>query len=99
MAGADADVALSLDGLPCGDGPVRVRHYRIDREHGNAFERWKAMASPQSPAPEQHAELVPAGQLAEIGPAAPMDVGGGKAALRIVLPRQAVSLLVVEPGP
>jgi xylan 1,4-beta-xylosidase len=96
VAGPDADVALSLDGLPYAEGPVVVRHYRVDREHGNAFERWKAMGSPQSPTPEQDAELSRAGQLGEI-PTAPLDVRGGKAALRLVLPRQAVSLLVLEP--
>ena len=91
-------MGLSLDGLPYADGPVVVRHYRVDREHGNAFERWKAMGSPQPPTPEQHAALARAGQLAEV-PAAPLDVRGGKASLRLVLPRQAVSLLVLEPEP
>ena len=98
VAGPDADVALSLEGLPVGDGRVRVRHFRVDRENGNAFERWKAMGSPPSPTPEQHAALSRAGQLAEI-PAAPLGVRGGKASLRLVLPRQAVSLLVLEPEP
>ena len=62
----------------------------------SAGRRW---ARPPSPTPEQHAELARAGQLAEIAPAAPLDVRGGKAALRLVLPRQAVSLLVLEPEP
>jgi xylan 1,4-beta-xylosidase len=98
VAGPDADVALSLEGLPYGDGRVRVRHYRVDREHGNAFERWKRMGSPPSPTPEQQAELAQAGQLAEIDPVEPVEVRGGKTVLRLTLPRQAVSLLVVEPG-
>jgi len=97
VAGPDADVALSLEGLPVGDGRVRVRHFRVDRQHGNAFERWKAMGSPQPPTAEQHAELVKAGQLTELAPAAPLDVRGGKGSLRFALPRQAVSLFVVEP--
>jgi xylan 1,4-beta-xylosidase len=99
VAGPDADVSLALEGLPYADGAARVRHYRVDREHGNAFERWKALGSPQATTPEQHAELAKAGQLAELAPAASLDVRGRKALLRFALPRQAVSLLVVEPAP
>jgi xylan 1,4-beta-xylosidase len=96
VAGADADVSLTLDGLPYADGRVRVRQFRVDRQHGNAFERWKQLGSPQAPTPEQQAELSRAGQLAELAPEA-VEVRRGRAALRLALPRQAVSLLVVEP--
>jgi xylan 1,4-beta-xylosidase len=97
VAGPDADLLLSLDGLPYGDGSLPVRHYRVDREHGNAFERWKSMGSPQGPTPEQHAELARAGRLAEMRPMRPLEVRGGKASLRMALPRQAVSLVVLGP--
>jgi len=96
VPGPAADVALSLGGLPYGDGRARVQHYRIDAQHSNAFERWKAMGSPAAPTREQHAELVRAGQLAEIGEVEPVEVRAGQATLRLTLPRQAVSLLVIE---
>jgi xylan 1,4-beta-xylosidase len=96
VAGPDADLTLSLAGLPHGDGPLRVRHYRVDREHGNAFERWKALGSPPAPSPAERAELARAGQLAELPPGT-VEVRGAKATLRFALPRQAVSLVVFEP--
>ena len=98
VAGPDADVTLSLASLPYADGDVRIREYRIDARHSNAFERWKAMGSPQNPTPGQQAELAKASQLSELGAARDVDVRGGAATLRIVLPRQGVSLLVVEPA-
>ena len=96
VTGPAAEVALSLESLPYDDGRASVRQYRIDAEHGNAFERWKAMGSPASPTPRQHAELARAGQLTEIGPAETVDVRNGRATLRLTLPRRAVSLLVIE---
>ena len=98
IAGGDADVSVTLDGVPYADGNVRVRQYRVDRQHGNAYERWKRMGSPPAPTPEQQAVLTQAGQLAEIAPDT-ARVRGGQATLRLALPRQAVALLVVEPEP
>ena len=54
VPGPDAAVELSLTGLPAGDGPVLLEHFRIDRDHSNAFEAWKRMGSPQNPTPEQY---------------------------------------------
>ncbi len=98
VAGPDADVTLSLVSLPYADGRVRLRQFRVDAQHGNAFERWKAMGSPQAPTPGQHAELVKAGQLTELGTAQTPAVRAGAATVRLRLPRQAVSLLEVQPS-
>ncbi len=97
VPGPEAEITLSLTALPFPDGTARVRRFRVDAQHGNAFERWKAMGAPQAPTPEQHQELVKAGQLTELPVAAPLDVRSGAATLRLTLPRQAVSLLEVEP--
>ena len=95
VPGPAADVSLSLTNLPWGNGPVSARHYRIDAEHSNAFELWKRLGSPQNPAPEQYAQLEQAGQLAlmEQRTIHAMD---RKIIWRFEVPRQAVSLLVLE---
>jgi xylan 1,4-beta-xylosidase len=54
------------------------------------------MHSPQTPTPEQYAELEAAGRLTQIDAQATMAVENGKASLRFTLPRQAVSLVVLE---
>ena len=97
VPGPDADVELSLSGLPAGDGPVLLEHFRIDRDHSNAFEAWKRMGSPQHPTPEQRADLVRASDLGLLGSPEWVRPEGGKLTLRFTLPRQAVSLLVLDP--
>jgi xylan 1,4-beta-xylosidase len=83
-AGPDAEVTVSLAGMPQEAKNARVRHYRIDKAHSNSFEAWKRMGSPQQPTPEQYSELERAGKLAELR---------GQPSLSFRLPRQGVSLI------
>jgi xylan 1,4-beta-xylosidase len=96
VPGPDAAVALEVNHFPAATGPVRMRHFRIDQDHSDAYAVWQRMGSPVQPAPEQYARLEQAGQLAELGAPETVLVQEGKAALRFALPRQAVSLLVFE---
>jgi xylan 1,4-beta-xylosidase len=96
VPGPDAAVELRLDGLPFGTGDARLTHYRIDAEHSNAFTQWVRMGSPTAPDDAQYAQLVAAGQLATLGEPTAVHVEGGAAMLNFSLPRQAVSLLVLE---
>jgi len=97
MAGPDAAVELSVVGLPAAAGAgATAREYRIDREHGNAHAVWLAMGSPPKPTAAQYAALERAGQLATLVEPAALRVERGSASVRLVLPRQAVSLVVVE---
>jgi xylan 1,4-beta-xylosidase len=86
-----AQIELSIGGV--GGKRVLVQHYRIDGEHSNSYEVWKKMGEPQSPTPEQYAQLEAAGQLALIGSPAWRDVSDGKLDIAFALPRQGVSLL------
>jgi xylan 1,4-beta-xylosidase len=93
VAGASAEVELTLRGLPGDTGDLNVRHFRIDEEHGNAFAAWKRTGSPQQPTAEQYAQLERAGRLAEVAAPKVERVPDGTAAVRMTLPRRAVSLL------
>jgi xylan 1,4-beta-xylosidase len=93
VPGPDAQVDLRLSGLP---ETAVVTEYRIDENHGNAYAAWKRMGSPQSPTPQQYAALEQAGKLAPVGPATTLPVAGGRATLRVTLPRQAVALIVIK---
>jgi len=86
-----ARVELSIGGV--GDDRVLVHHYRVDGEHGNSYEVWKRMGEPQSPTPEQYAQLESAGQLALTGSPEWRNVNEGKLGIQFALPRQGVSLL------
>jgi xylan 1,4-beta-xylosidase len=97
VPGPEAMVDLTLEHLPFAAGPARLTHYRIDADHSNAFIQWKRMGSPTAPSDAQYARLVEAGQLATLTDApATVPVEGGAATLKIDLPREAVSLLVLE---
>jgi xylan 1,4-beta-xylosidase len=95
LPGPAADIALKITGLPPANGQARLQHFRIDDDHSNAFSAWKRMGSPQTPTPEQYAQLENAGQLATLGAPVNIDVNGGEASFTFILPRQAVSLLEI----
>jgi len=75
---------------------MRLRHFRIDDSHSNAFTEWQRMGSPQQPTPAQYARLEKAGQLAELNAPRTVRVKDASATLRFMLPRQGVSLLVLD---
>jgi xylan 1,4-beta-xylosidase len=91
-----ADVALELRGLPAGDGPLLLEHFRIDRDHSNAFEEWKRIGSPQSPTPEQLESLRRASNLTMLAPPSWVHARDGQFRLKFALPAQGVSLLLLR---
>jgi xylan 1,4-beta-xylosidase len=95
VPGPDAEVELEISGLPGEGGPVLLEHFRIDREHSNAFEAWGRMGSPRQPTPAQYAELQRASDLALLGSPEWVHPEGGKLTLRFSLPRQGESLMVL----
>lgn len=96
VAGPDADVNITVDGLPQTILAAQLHQFRIDANHSNAFTVWKKMGSPQAFTQEQFAELEKAGHLVEMDGGKNVKADQGKVNLRIALPRQAVSLLVFE---
>ena len=93
LPGPAAAVDLAIAGLPLTHGEARLRHFRIDADHSNAFVAWQRMGSPPQPTAEQYAQLEKAGQLGELEAAKTVGVTDGRAVLRFELPRQAVSLV------
>jgi len=96
VPGPDAAVELSVSGLPLARGEARLQHYRIDESHSNSFAAWKRMGSPIAPDEKQYTELEAAGKLAQMEAPATVRIDGGQARLPLALPRQAVSLIVLE---
>lgn len=86
-----SDVELRIEGLP--GGRPTLTHFRVDRDHSNAYEFWKKSGSPQQPSPQQYAELEKAGQLQMLAPPDRVAVTGGRLIVTFSLPRQGVSLV------
>jgi xylan 1,4-beta-xylosidase len=95
IAGPDADVKISLSHLPM-TGSAKLSHFRIDANHSNSFTAWNKMGSPQALSPEQYEQLQTAGQLQPLNQRTMINVVDGATTFAMKLPRQAVSLLVLE---
>lgn len=97
IAGPSAAVNLQLEHLSGVNGTARVTEYRIDAAHTNPFNLWKSWGAPTAPDEKQYAALQQAGMLAMNKDApASVAVANGAATLSYTLPRQAVSLFVIE---
>ena len=95
--GPSADIELTLEGVSWdGDAKGRLSHYRVDDKHSNSYSAWLSMGSPQDPGSEQCAKLKLAGQLEKVKTETAINVKGGEPTLCFELPRQGVSLLVLE---
>jgi len=94
VAGPDAEVSLSVAGLP--NAGIRLTHYRIDETHSNAYGAWRRMGSPIAPNDKQYQELLEASQLARMEPPTPVRGPSGETVVHFTLPRQGVSLLLFE---
>jgi xylan 1,4-beta-xylosidase len=97
VPGADAEVAIQAAGLPEDWSEAKLSHYRIDERHSNAYAAWRRMGSPIAPDERQYRQLLKAAELAEVEGPARVAVREGVAELGFTLPRQGVSLLVLEP--
>ncbi len=96
VIGPDAAITLKIPGLPPASGTAKVSHYRIDETHSNAYTLWKALGEPQKPTTAQYADLEQAGKLATLGPATNTSIADHTATLNFPLPRQGVSLVILE---
>jgi xylan 1,4-beta-xylosidase len=96
LPGVAADVEVLVTGLPASTRQARVQEYRIDETHSNAFTAWKRLGSQPQLTPEQYAQLQNAACLGARAAPATVRVDAGNAVLRLSLPRQAVSLLVLD---
>ena len=96
VPGPDADIQLEVAGLPLAATGADLQEYRVDQEHGNAYTVWQRLGSPQQPTPEQYAQLEKAGQLAAFPAGRTVAIQKGRADWQFKLPRQAVSLFVLE---
>jgi xylan 1,4-beta-xylosidase len=98
LPGPDANIRLNVRGLPRAFvKEMTLTHYRIDRDHSNSYAAWLAMGAPIAPSDGQRAVLLKAAQLAVLGGTAqPVSAKGNRAELDFQLPRQGVSLLLLE---
>jgi hypothetical protein len=93
------EVDLTITGLP--DSSFLLKHYRIDSCHSNAMAIWEDMGQPDTPSEIQLKELESKAQLQLLSPPSRVETKNGRATIKLSLPVNAVSLIVVggESGP
>ena len=96
VPGPAADVSLALEGLGLKQGKAKLQHFRIDGDHSNAYTAWQGMGSPAKPSAAQYAQLEKASELATLAGPSERRRRGRPRPIRFTLPRQGVSLLVLE---
>src|SRR6185312_7283304 len=93
VAAPAAAIQLAIRGIPETARRVLLRHYRIDRNHSNAYTAWKKMKSPQYPTSEQYAKLERAGKLQLFKTPRWLSNEKGEVKVSFALPRHGVSLV------
>jgi len=97
IPGPAAAIELSLTGLGANLGKARLHHFRIDQNHSNAYAEWLRLGLPGAPNEAQYNRLEKAGKLAEVEEPGSIPVSQGQAHIAFRLPRQGVSLLLLQP--
>jgi xylan 1,4-beta-xylosidase len=97
VPGPDAAVHLELTGVPPNVNEAKLTHYRVDANHSNAYDEWRRMGSPIAPTDRQYRQLQDASNLAKLADApASVRIEHGLTSVNIALPRQGVSLLLLD---
>jgi xylan 1,4-beta-xylosidase len=89
-----ASVEIAIKNIP--SKSVLLNHYRIDKDHSNAYEVWKKMGSPQNVSAEQFKQLESAGQLELLHSPKWVTTTDGVMVVTFSLPVQGVSLLTLK---
>jgi xylan 1,4-beta-xylosidase len=96
VPGPSAEVVLELSHLADVSEPLLLQHFRIDQNHSNAYETWKRLGSPARPTSEQYDELERSSQLSLLSSPEWVQPANGALTVRFSLPRQGVSLIVLD---
>ncbi len=89
-----AEVAVKVRGLE--SGPYVVEHYRIDERHSNAHTVWTELGRPWHPTAHEIDLMHRRMGLEEFEPRRQIDASAGVCDIRLSLPLQSVSLLVIR---
>jgi xylan 1,4-beta-xylosidase len=89
-----AEIELEVDGLKAGS--AIASEFRMDETHSNGYRAWQQMGSPAHPTAKQVDELQKAAGLEETVKDHAIAVEGGKARVKLTLPRQGVALVRIQ---
>jgi xylan 1,4-beta-xylosidase len=88
-------VEFAAENLPF-TGPCKITHYRIDKEHSNAYAEWARQGRPNWPAGGQYEAIKARSGLELLEPVKTVVPLDGKVKLTFELPVKSVSLVIIE---
>jgi xylan 1,4-beta-xylosidase len=94
VAAPAAEISLEVDGLK--GRQATAAEFRMDETHSNGYRAWQQMGSPAHPSVEQVDMLQKAAGLEETVADHAIAVNGGKASVKLTLPRQGVVLVRIK---
>jgi xylan 1,4-beta-xylosidase len=94
VAAPAAEISLEVDGLK--GRKATAAEFRMDETHSDSYRAWQQMGSPAHPSANQVAALQKAAGLEETVTDHAIAVKGGKASVKLTLPRQGVALVRIR---
>ena len=91
----EVEIALEVANLSF-QNEVLVTHYRIDREHSNAYAEWMRQGKPMYPTSEQRATIKVRSGLEMLETPRKVTLNGGQISLKFRLPVHGVSLVSIS---
>ena len=91
----EREVVLCVTGYGEEKG-LKIRHYRIDKNHSNAYAQWIKEGSPMYPDEKQYAAMKAREVLEQYLPESCCDSQGNELTLRFSLPTHAVSFIEIS---
>jgi xylan 1,4-beta-xylosidase len=88
-------VEFTVENLPF-KGPYQITHYRIDKNHSNAYAEWVRQGRPDYPAGGQYEAIKARDGLELAEPVKKVTAIDGKVKLAFDMPVKSVSLIVIE---
>jgi xylan 1,4-beta-xylosidase len=88
-------VEFTAENLPF-KGPYKITHYRIDKDHSNAYAEWLRQGKPNYPQGVQYEAIKARSGLELIEPVKMIVPHNGKVKLEFTLPVKSVSFVIIE---
>jgi len=88
------DVELDISNISAME-KAKISHYRIDKEHSNAYTEWVRQGKPKYPSKEQYEAIKKRDVLELLEPEQRINVIDGKVNLKFKMPTHAISLIEI----
>ena len=88
-------ICFTAENLPF-EGPCRVKHYRIDRNHSNAYAEWLRQGKPDYPQGYQYDAIKARDGLELFSPVQTISSVNGQISINFSMPVKSVSIIIIE---